>query len=531
MMHARWWKSLRWRLVIGSMLVVFVATGLLALTAMIVIRYYYSADQLSSLRASALAHAQTIGVDYAQNNSLAQSVQTALISPSTDLSAGGQTRPLYVVLNSRRQLVYPLTSTRKIGTLLTIRQLLVLADPSFPALKEADELKLVRSVSTSFMQGKPSSGTLGHMGAVTNALPYVVVPIHDGGTTDGEVVGVMIVTLYSNSIPAFVSTVGIAVFIATLAIAVLAAAAAILFARTITRPLVTLTNASRVLASGNYDAHVATDAPGELGELAQSFNDMAAQLKRDVEELRQQERWRRELIMNVTHDLATPLTAIAGLGEALMDGINQSREDYEATGGIIVRETLRLRRLVQDLHVMAKVEAGALQPQYRPVRLAALVDEVFAAMVTEFERHQVEPVNAVAYDLPVVDLDQDMLTRVFTNLCGNALRHTPVDGTVTVHAFQQSNALMVAVVDTGEGIPPEALPRVFERFFRADSARQSGAAGSGLGLAIVQAIIQAHGGTVQATNTSEGGACISFTLPFSTPHHSAIVTQNTHILK
>src|SRR5437868_14042003 len=107
---------------------------------------------------------------------------------------------------------------------------------------------------------------------------------------------------------------------------------------------------------------------------------MAAKLANDMNELRRQELLRRELIMNITHDLATPLTAIAGLGESLVDGVNQDREDYEQTGRVIVRETLRLRRLVEDLHIMAKVEAGAMQAQRKPLRLAALVDEALAVL-------------------------------------------------------------------------------------------------------------------------------------------------------
>ena len=117
---------------------------------------------------------------------------------------------------------------------------------------------------------------------------------------------------------------------------------------------------------------------------------------------------------------------IAGLGESLVDGVNQSREDYEATGRIIVRETLRLRRLVKDLHMMTRVEANAVQPQRQPVRLAALVDEVLAMLITEFERANVEPCNIIAYTLPPVLADPDMLSRVFSNLCNNALRHTPL---------------------------------------------------------------------------------------------------------
>jgi signal transduction histidine kinase len=198
-----------------------------------------------------------------------------------------------------------------------------------------------------------------------------------------------------------------------------------------------------------------------------------------------------------------------------VDGINQSREDYEATGSIIVRETLRLRRLVQDLHVMAKVEAGALQPKKSLLRLAALVDEVFAALATEFERHQIEPDNAVPFNLPVIQADPDMLMRVFSNLFTNALRHTPAGGRIIVEARQQDTLLQVSVTDTGEGIPAEALERVFERFYRADSSRQSSKGGSGLGLAIVRAMIEAHGGTIWAENAPNAGARICFTLPIS----------------
>ncbi len=258
----------------------------------------------------------------------------------------------------------------------------------------------------------------------------------------------------------------------------------------------------------------------ELDELARTFNEMATKLASDVNALHEQELWRRELIMNITHDLATPLTAIAGLGESLVDGVNQSREDYEATGRIIVREMLRLRRLVKDLHMMAKVEGGAAQPQWKAVRLAPLVDEVLALLATEFERVNVEPINALSFNLPAVQADPDMLKRVFSNLCDNALHHTPSGGKVVVDALQRDGQLLISVTDSGEGIPTGALPRVFDRFYRADSARQAVTGGSGLGLAIVRAIIEAHGGTIWAENVPNGGgARLIFTLPlgFSEP--------------
>ena len=162
-----------------------------------------------------------------------------------------------------------------------------------------------------------------------------------------------------------------------------------------------------------------------------------------------------------------------------------------------------------------------IQPQWKSVRLAALVDEVLAVLATEFERANVEPLNAIAYHLPLVQADPDMLMRVFSNLCDNALRHTPPGGTVTFDAVQYGSQLVVSVADSGEGIPTGALPRVFDRFYRADSSRQAMTGGSGLGLAIVRAIVEAHGGTIWAENVPNSGAALLFTLPLASSEQAS----------
>ena len=507
-MRMRWWQSIRWRLALGSVLLSLFATSLLALTAIFAITYYYGVDQKDRLKTMAVDKAQNIGMDFVQTKGIAKSAANEIAGAS---GQGVQDQQhLMIVLDRRGRLIYPRFSPTDQRNVV-ITYLLKLANPTF---QKGDFTKLTQAVAKG-LQGTPTVDEFGRNNLFGISQPFIVYPIYSGGVNDGNEIGVLIVTTRSDGAPAFVATVGSTVIMSSIAVAVLAALAAILFSRTITRPLVKLTTAARILGNGDYSAQVMTDAPGELGELAHTFNEMAAQLNRDVEELRRQELWRRELIMSVTHDLATPLTAIAGLGESLVDGVNQSREDYEATGRIIVRETLRLRRLVKDLHVMAKVEAGALQPQHKNVRLASLVDDVLAVLTPEFERAQVEPCNAISYSLPPLQADPDMLMRVFSNLCGNAIRHTPAGGTVTVEAVPQGDRLAIAVTDTGEGIPPEALSRVFERFFRADSARQSSTGGSGLGLAIVRAIIEAHGGTVWAENAPTGGARIAFTLPMA----------------
>src|SRR5260370_15151053 len=140
----------------------------------------------------------------------------------------------------------------------------------------------------------------------------------------------------------------------------------------------------------------------------------------------------------------------------------------------------------------AKEEAGGVRPRRKAIRLAALVDEVLAVLATEFERANVEPRNMIAYDLPVFNADPDMLTRVFTNLCDNALRYTPAGGAVTIDATRHGNLLGISVTDTGPGIPPAALPRLFDRFYRVDVSRQLPTGRTALGLAILRPLLKPH---------------------------------------
>ena len=509
-MRKRWWHGIRGRLALGSALLILLTTGLLALTVMLVTYFSYDVDRTDQMNQLASGMAQRVGLDLPQSkNSL------PLASRDILTLASAQSEYLPIVVNHAHGVVYPTPPFRTNNGRTAYPHNVVVATLvklTYPSMSRSDLAKLNGDIRLAF-SGQYKTDQLGRSGPLGAPQPFVVRPIFTYGSPTRSVAGVLILAPRTGDMPAFIASVGRIVLVASLIIAALAALLAILFARTITRPLVKLTRATRIMQAGDYSTRVTTNAPGELGELAQTFNEMAAELQHDVEELRQQELWRRELIMSITHDLATPLTAIAGLGESLVDGVNQSREDYEATGQIIVRETLRLRRLVKDLHVMAKVEAGALTPQYKPVRLAALVDEVLAVLAPEFERVRVEPDNAISYNLPIIQADPDMLIRIFSNLCDNALRHTPAHGRVTIAAEQQGQMLIVSVTDTGEGIPPQALSRVFERFYRADSARQSATGGSGLGLAIVRAIVEAHHGNVWAENAAGVGACIKFTLP------------------
>ncbi len=543
-MRMRWWQSIRWRLALGSVLIVLSATALLALTVFGAISYFYGFNEQSNLQNLAQSDAQTIAGKYNPNFTAIHAGRDLSKAASGtfahQISCGAS--GVICTKNSEQYIVevyglfaQPLYPSRPIcskSPLPANAQFVCAIERYAQASSSNGYTKIHAGIVQALQQGTPTTGEIGGGTLGLQSRPFIVQPIivNDQDQTPLRVGALVMLPLYSaqNTLPPFVQLAGQAVLVSSLFVALFAAIIAVIFSRTITRPLAKLTDASRIIAEGNYDTRVDIHAYGEIGELEHSFNEMGAQLSRDVEELREQELWRRELIMSITHDLATPLTAIAGLGESLVDGVTQSREDYEATGRIIVRETLRLRRLVKDLHVMAKVEAGALQPQRKELRLAALVDEVLAVLAPEFERADVEPRNTIPFIMPVVQADADMLTRVFSNLCANAIRHTPPGGSVTIDAVPHGDTLLVSVSDTGEGIPPESVTRVFERFYRADSARQSVTGGSGLGLAIVRAIIEAHGGKVWAENNPNGGARILFTLPIQ--EMSMQVTQPMEIV-
>ena len=520
----RWWQSIRWRLALGSMLVALLATALLAGIILLIINISYGGNQRQELMSLAANTAYTVGKDYTHSNNLYLAAQETVPGLTTQSATGEQYLQLIYSSRPSANLVYPRVNRT---TPILPRALLVLA--ADPSLGNGDYAQILKDLHTA-RSGQTIADEIAAHSPGALSRPFVVEPIFADAAKSNPVIGILLViprSAVDNTTPPFLASVRLAILVVALVVAALAALAAILFSRTITRPLAKLTSTAQVLADGHYSARVSTEARGELGELASSFNEMAARLEQDVDELRQQELRRRELIMNVTHDLATPLTALAGLGEALADGISQDREDFQETGRIITRETLRLRRLVKDLHMMSKAEAGAMQPQRRAVRLAPLVDEAFASLIPEFERVDVEPRNNVVYNLPTVWADPDMLSRVFDNLCSNALRYTPAGGNVTIEAGQKGTMLIISVIDSGQGIPTGALPRIFDRFYRADPARQVTTGGSGLGLAIVRAIIEAHGGQVWAENAPDSGACINFTLPLASANWEQLAVEQT----
>jgi signal transduction histidine kinase len=234
---------------------------------------------------------------------------------------------------------------------------------------------------------------------------------------------------------------------------------------------------------------------------------------------------RRELIVNVSHELRTPIANIRGHVESLRPPMSErlSEDDKQSYLAIVAREADRLSTLVDDLLALARADADELHLEVRPVDVCAIVEEVYQVLAPLAHRdRQVTLVRNVAPDLPGVMADRDRLAQVLLNLARNAITATPAGGIVFIDVEQADDGhVSLTVSDTGHGIPPEDLDRVFERFYRADAARQRATGGFGLGLSIVRDLVQAMGGAVSATSTVNVGSSFRVLLRVAAAAHDS----------
>jgi len=281
----------------------------------------------------------------------------------------------------------------------------------------------------------------------------------------------------------------------------------LILARLIGRPLETLTRAVRRMGAGDLGQRVPEEGSAETIDLARSFNAMAANLATS-QALRQQ------LVADVAHELRTPLANIRGYLEAIEDGIVSADE---ATLRILREEAAQLNVLVDDLQELAQAEAGELRLARVPVPPHELVERATKAARPRAVEGGVSLVGEAAHELPPVAVDLQRMGQVLQNLLTNALRHTPAGGRVTISAaLAPDGRVALIVADTGSGIAPEDLPRIFERFYRADSARARATGGSGLGLTIARRLVEAHGGGIEVESSLGVGSRFTVLLPVAT---------------
>lgn len=263
-----------------------------------------------------------------------------------------------------------------------------------------------------------------------------------------------------------------------------------------------LAEGSRRIAQREYGVRLPLLEKDELGELALHFNRLA-------EALEKVEKTRAELIGTVAHELRTPLAALQGYAEGLMDGVLSKERAAEG----ILREVKAMRRLVEDLSLVSRVEAGAVEIRPKPLDPKALLKEAEARFQSAFQAKGVRLGVEVEGPLPPVLADEERALQVLANLLTNALRHTPEGGEVRLRAFPQGEAVAFQVADTGPGIPEEHLPHIFERFYRVDRARSRREGGSGVGLTIAKGLVEAMGGRIVVESRLNQGTTFTFTLP------------------
>jgi signal transduction histidine kinase len=282
------------------------------------------------------------------------------------------------------------------------------------------------------------------------------------------------------------------------------------------RRLRALEQVAQSIGEGDLSARAPETGGDEVTALARVFNRMGADLEGRTRAMELSDRTRRQLLADVSHELKTPLAAIRGYVETLaMPEVRLDEDTRRRYLEIVGDETIKLERIVGDLLDLARLESGGLTLTCGAVPIAQLFRRVADRHERELLEKQVALETSVADDLEEVWGDPARLEQALQNLVANALRHTPEGGQITLAAARAGGTVRLSVRDTGAGIPDDHLPRIFDRFYKADASRSDpySKTGSGLGLSIVKAIIERHGGTVGAANAPGGGAEFTISLP------------------
>ena len=308
--------------------------------------------------------------------------------------------------------------------------------------------------------------------------------------------------------------------------ALLSIVLAVLITRSIALPLQKMANVARGIARGDYAQAAPVAGPDEVRALGQSINAMS----RQVQAAQQAQR---DFLANVSHELKTPLTSIQGFAQAILDGAAASPEALQRSAGIIYGETDRMRRLVEGLLDLARLDAGLRALNRAPLDLPLVLTTVVEKFSLRARTQGINLVKDLSPVLPSMVGDADRLAQVFTNLLDNALKHTPAGGTVTLAAALVPTGVEITVKDTGDGIPPEDLSRIFERFYQVDKSRARPGTpptpgkpgGVGLGLAITKEIVEAHGGSLTVESVVGLGSKFTIRLPVTHPDDATVIKK------
>ncbi len=295
----------------------------------------------------------------------------------------------------------------------------------------------------------------------------------------------------------------------------------LLLAKTMVTPIQSLTKAAEKVAAGDFSESVENDAKDEIGVLSRTFNDMAGQLERNIEDLQNSEQMRKEFVANVSHELRTPVTSIRSYAETLCDaGGTMDAATEQRFLEVIVRESDRMTKIVQDLLTLSRFDAGSIAFDFQEFSFEQSVQDVYNAQLLEAQKRNHNFGIQFTGPIPPIRGDRARIEQVLINMISNAIKYTPDGGRIRVTAGTKGDTVWCTVRDNGIGIPKQDQNRVFERFYRVDKARSRESGGTGLGLSIAYEIVQRHDGTIALQSQKGKGTAITVTLPVGGPKHA-----------
>lgn len=280
------------------------------------------------------------------------------------------------------------------------------------------------------------------------------------------------------------------------------------------QPVRKLNHAMQKIAEGNFDYALTTDEKGEFGDLFRNYEDMRLRLKESAEEKVQDERQNKELISNISHDLKTPITAIKGYIEGLMDGVADTPEKMDKYIRTIYNKAIDMDRLINELTFYSGIDSNRIPYNFHRINVSEYFRDCIEDVGLELESENIRLnySNVVSPDTRII-ADPEQLKRVINNIISNSIKYMDKpQGVIDIRILDEIDSIRVEIEDNGKGIAAKDLSNIFERFFRADASRNSSKGGSGIGLSIVKKIIEDHGGYIWATSKEGEGTCLHFVI-------------------
>ncbi len=277
-------------------------------------------------------------------------------------------------------------------------------------------------------------------------------------------------------------------------------------------PVNELNTAMKNIADGNLEYVLDTDNKGEIGELYKNYEEMRLRLKESTDEKFQHEKQNRELISNISHDLKTPITAIKGYVEGIMDGVADTPEKMDKYIKTVYNKANDMDRLINELTIYSGIDSNRIPYHFQRINIADYFGDCVEEVGLDLESKNIELnySNLVSPDTVII-ADPEQLKRVINNIIGNSIKYLDKEtGIIDIRLLDEVDSIRVEIEDNGKGIAAKDLPNIFERFFRSDASRNSSQGGSGIGLSIVKKIVEDHGGYIWATSKEGEGTCLHF---------------------